>query len=297
MYDLTNVSLGAWCDLPKNMVLTPEFFAWYANELRFDLLPIMIDDADPVVEFSWTEKDVEKALKLADPYAIEIGLTTWPYPVPELLAQMEAKMDALLGVGPVAEWETDQEFNFQDDDVKGYPNLIVASDALVKIKVRLCQKHGCRNVVTTFTYHVENSARSLTIPRADRAAIQAYATDEREGKRVTWNHRLGPGNMQRLTLDRTMKIPGVQSGDVELCVGHAAWNQEGFTEKRKVVTDKGTVDRWVSVPEKAMRVSFEASLPYHPVAHNWWSLKYIYPKSRRFNIYSEAFLKTLRADA
>ena len=297
MYDLTNVSLGAWCDLPKNLVLTPEFFDWYANELRFDLLPIMIDDADPAVEFSWSEKDVEKALKLADPYAIEIGLTTWPYPVPDLLAQMEAKMDALLGVGPVAEWETDQEFNFQDDDVQGYPNLVVASDALVKIKIKLCQKHGCRNVVTTFTYHVENSARSLTIPRADRAAIQAYATDERNGKRVTWRHRLGPGNMQKLTLDRTMQIPGVKEGDVELCVGHAAWNQDGFTEKRKVVVDGKTVERWVPVPEKAMRVSFEASLPYNPVAHNWWSLKFIYPKSRRFNTYAEAFLKTLRADA
>jgi hypothetical protein len=87
----------------------------------------------------------------------------------------------------------------------------------------------------------------------------------------------------------------VKEGDVELCVGHAAWDQEGFTEKRQVVTDKGTVDRWVSVPEKAMRVSFEASLPYKPVAHNWWSLKYIYPKSRRFNTYAEAYLKTLRA--
>ena len=291
MYDLTNVSLGVWGDLPKRMILTPEFFDWYANELRFDLLSIMIDDADPQVEFSWSEKDVEKALELADPYAIEIGLTTWPYPVPDLLAQMETKMAALLAVGPVAEWETDQEFNFQEDDVQGYPNLIVASKALVEIKARLCAKYECRNVVTTFTYHVENSAQSLTIPYADRAAIQAYATDERNGKRVTWKHRLGPGNMQKLTLNRTMQIPGIKEGDVELLVGHAAWNQEGFTEKRRI---KGR-DRWVPAPEKAMRVSFEASLPYNPVAHNWWSLKYIYPKSRRYNTYAETFLKSLRA--
>ena len=298
MYDLTNVSLGAWCDLPKHLVLTPEFFAWYANELHFDLLPIMIDDADPKVEFSWAEKDVEKALRLADPYAIEIGLTTWPYPVKALLHQMKEKMDTLLGVGPVAEWETDQEFNWQEEDVnkRDYLNLDKAGDELVEIKNELCEKHGCRNVVTTFTYHTENSARSDTIPHADRAAIQAYATDERGGKPVTWNHRFGPGHMQKLTLDRTMQIPGVKEGKIELCVGHAAWAQEGFTEKRKVSTDKGAVDRWVSVPEKAMRVSFEASLPYKPVAHNWWSLKFIYPKSRRFNTYAEMFLKSLRAD-
>lgn len=297
MYDLTNVSLGVWGDLPKAMILTPEFFAWFANELQFDLLAIMIDDADPKVEFSWAPKDVERALELADPYAIEIGLTTWPYPVKELLRQMNEKMDVLLGVGPVAEWETDQEFNWQEEDVnkRDYPNLDKAGDELVEIKEELCKKHGCRNVVTTFTYHIENSARSDTIVHADRAAIQAYAIDERDGKPITWNHRLGPGNMQKLTLDRTMQIPGVKDGKVELCVGHAAWAQEGFTEKRKVVVSGKTTDRWVSVPEKAMRVSFEASLPYKPVAHNWWSLKYIYPKSRRYNIYAEAFLKTLRA--
>lgn len=295
MYDLTNISLGVWGDLPKSLILTPEFFDWFAHDLRFDLLALMIDDADPKVEFSWAEKDVEKALKLADPHAIEIGLTTWPYPVPELLAQMKAKMDALLGVGPVAEWETDQEFNFQEDDVKGYADLAEAAHALVETKGELCEKYGCRDVVTTFTYHMENSVRSMTIPHADRAAIQAYAVDERDGKAVTWNHRFGPGHMQKLTLDRTMQIPGVREGKVELLVGHAAWAQAGFTEKRKVVTDKGTVGRWVSVPEKAMRVSFEASLPYKPVAHNWWSLKYIYPKSPRFNVYSEAFLKSLRA--
>ena len=299
MYDLKDVSLGVWGDLPKRMILTEEFFDWFANELGFDLLSLMIDDADPRVVFSWNEKDVEKVLKLADKHAIEIGLTTWPFPVQELLLLMEKKMDALLAVGPVAEWETDQEFNWQEDDVNkdDYKNLDEAGDELVEIKERQCKKHGCRNVVTTFTYHIENSSRSDTILHADRAAIQAYATDERDGKRVTWNHRLGPGRMQKLTLDRTMQIPGVKEGKVELLVGHAAWNQEGFTEKQTVIVKGKPVEKWVSVPEKAMRVSFEASLPYKPIAHNWWSLKYIYPKSRRFNEYSFNFLRTLRAAA
>jgi hypothetical protein len=287
-YDLTDTSLGLWVDLPRRQVLTPEFFAWFAEELQFGLMAIMIDDSDRAVDFSWREQHVEQALKLADPYAIEIGLTTWPYPDVNQLATMKRKMGALLAVGPVAEWETDQEFNWQENDVEGFANLDQAGDVLVDIKRELCGEHGCRNTLTTFTYHVENSAKADTSQHADRLAIQAYATDERSGKAIGFNHRLGPGRMQKLTLDRTMQIPGVADGIPELLVGHAAWNQAGFMEK---------VDGlWQPVqPSRAMRTSFEASLPYHPVAHNWWSAKFIYPQSRKFNTYSEPFLRSLRA--
>jgi len=290
MYDLDNTSLGLWVDLPRRMVLTPDFFRWFAETLRFDLMSIMIDDADPAVEFSWTEKDVERALKMADPYAIEIALTTWPYPDVNLLRLMEQKMDALLGVGPVGEWETDQEFNWQEDDVNGFANLDKAGDALVDIKGRLCDKHGCRNTMTTFTYHRENSPKADTAQHMDRVMVQAYATDERDGKPVTWDHRFGPGRMQTLTLNRTMKVPGVAAGVVELGVGHAAWNQDGF--RRRVDGE------WVVMPANdAMVASFEASLHYKPVAHNWWSAKFCYPQSRRFLSYAETFLVGLREAA
>ena len=294
MYYLDDTTLGVWIDLPKKMVLTPEFFEWFADELQFDLMSIMIDNADPVVAFSWSEKDVETALRLADPYAIEIGLTTWPYPVAGLLRRMEQKMDALLAVGPVSEWETDQEFNWQEGSVNGFADLDAAGDELVAIKKRLCEKYGCRNTITTFTYHRENSSRSDTAPHADRAMIQAYAIDERDGKPITYNHRFGPGRMQTLTLDRALQIPGVKEKKVELGVGHAAWAQEGFTEKR-VINEALGKSVLLSVPEAAMRISFEAALPYEPVAHNWWSAKYIYPKSPKYLHYAFSFLRSLRA--
>lgn len=287
-YDLTDTSLGLWVDLPRKMVLTPEFFAWFAEELRFDLMAIMIDDADWKVDFSWGPKDVERALELADPYRLEIGLTTWPYPDVNQLAAMKKAMKELLAVGPVAEWETDQEFNWQEDDVHGFANLDKAGDVLVEMKQELCAEYECRNVLTTFTYHVENSARADTSQHADRLAVQAYATDERQGKVITFDHRLGPGRMQKLTFDRTMQIPGVAEGKPELVAGHAAWKQTGFMRKVNGVWQKVT-------PDKAMGTSFDASLPYHPVGHNWWSAKFVYPESRKFNIYSERFLKSLRA--
>jgi len=290
MYDLSDTSLGMWVDLPPRMVLTPEFFEWFVHELHFDLMSIMIDDADPAVEFSWTAKDVEKALEMADPFAVEIGLTTWPYPDATLLRLMEQKMDVLLGVGPVAEWETDEEFNWNEDEVQGFANLDKAGDALVEMKQRQCEKHGCRNTATTFTYHKENSPKADTTPHMDRLVVQAYATDERDEKPITWDHRFGPGRMQTLTLNRTLKVPGIASKAVELGVGHAAWAQDGFMRR-------GDDGEWVLMPANAaMKASFEASLPYKPVAHNWWAAKFCYPKSRRYLPYAETFLKSLRTE-
>lgn len=289
MYDLDNVSLGLWVDLPKRTVLSPYFFHWVAEVLRFDLVSIMIDNADPEVEFLWTAKDIERAWKLADRYALEIGLTTWPYPNKQLLKKMMEKMDELLKAGGVNEWETDQEFNWRASNVRGFADLDLAGDCFVAEKHAICQKHEVRNTLTTFTYHTENSIRAGTAPHMDRLVVQAYAVDERDGRDISWDNRLGPGNMQKLTIDRTLEVPGVKDGKPELGVGHAAWNQDHFRQR------DGSGWRIVP-PQEAMQVSFEAALAYSPVAHNWWSAKFTYPESPRFNSYAEAFLKTLRND-
>lgn len=293
-YNLSETSLGLWVDLPKSMVLQGEFFEWFHEELLFDQMSVMIDDSDKAVDFSWNAKDVEKLVELADKRAIEIGLTTWPYPDLNQLLKMEQKMDELLSVGYISEWETDQEFNWGEDDVVDFPDLDKAGDALVDIKQRLCTKHECRDTVTTFTYHVENSAKADVAPHADRLMVQAYAVDEREGKPVNFGHRYGPGRMQKLTLDRALQVPGVKEGKVELGVGHAAWAQEGFTVPVKD-TVTGELKMMASVPKQAMRVSFEAALKYHPTTHSWWSAKYVYPPSWKHLPYAEAFLKSLRA--
>jgi len=313
MYDLDNTSLGMWIDLPAKTVLTPEFFSWFAEELRFDMMALMIDDSDMAVDFSWGPKDVETALKLADPYALEIGLTTWPYPVKEQIDKMRDQMIILMSVGPVAEWETDQEFNWGEDDVIGFSGYVTrsmssdgvetittktpydaAGDYLVKTKREVCELKEARNVMTTFTYHIENSANADTAGEMDMVCVQAYATDERDKKPVHFDHRFGPGRMQVLTLNRTLQIPEVKSGEVSLGVGHAAWNQDNFN--RKVIDEKTKKPKWIiEKPEVAMRTSFDAALAYPAVDHRWWSAKFCYPKSRRYNGYADEFLRTLRA--
>lgn len=313
MNDLTDISLGMWIDLPKSLVLTSEFFAWYCEELRFDMLAIMIDDSDMAVEFSWSPKDVEMALRYAETYAAEIGLTTWPYPIKWQLDRMREKMMELMSVGPIAEWETDQEFNWGEDDVDGFEPIRdefinddgveviqmksaydVAGDYLVNVKREVCALQDARNAMTTFTYHRENSSLADTSGEGDIVIAQAYATDERDHKPVHFDHRFGPGRMQVLTLDRTIQIPGVQEKKVELGVGHAAWNQDNF--KRKILKD-GKKQWIIEDPKTAMLTSFLAAYNY-PVKvldHRWWSAKFCYPKSRRYNAYAEEFLRTLRA--
>ena len=292
-----NTSFGLWVDNPKREVLTKEFAAFVAEELRFDLLALMIDPSDKPWNPTWSAKDVEKIHKLVDPYALEIVLTTWPWPAVRQLDAMKKDMDVLIGVGPTAGWETDQEFNWVSRAVEGFrpkrienrpeegvvtiqrkSALAVAGEYLMELKKEVCERHECRNEVTTFTYHPENSARASTTPLADRVLMQAYSVSKREGKPVSFDGRFGPGRMQRLTLDRTLTIPGVLHGHVELGVGHAAWSQ-----------------RFAGVaPAVAMKKAFDASLPYKPVDHRWWSSKHIYGK--RANPYAAKFLKSLRED-
>jgi hypothetical protein len=290
MYDLDSVSLEMWIDMPRRLVLTREFVEWFAEELRFDAIGLMIDDSDKDVEFSWKPQHIERLLNMLDRHAIELCLVTWPYPDKDQLLEMKRKLWELFAVGPVAEWETDQEGNWHESKVVGFDGhpsrtpYDLAGDFLHDIKVEAKKEFGVRDALTTFTYHIENGPHADVAGLVDRLRVQAYAVDERDGLIVGFNDRLGPGGMQELTLGKTMKVPGVSEGHPELCVGHAAWKQDGFLREGKPVP-----------PEEAMRTSFEASLKFSPVAHSWWSGKFAYPKSRLYNG-SDKFLKTLRAD-
>jgi len=313
MADLNDTSLGLWSQMPRSLVLTPEYFSWVAEELNFDLVAIMIDGADRDPKFHWREKDVEKALRLADPYAIEIVLTTWPYPDRNQIDAQCSQIRKLLAVGPVAAWETDEEFNWLAKMVQGFQSVLlvspvtyaygieivpsakvrigkaksafdIAGDYFVWHKGKVCQEFQVRNEMTTFTYHTENGPKADTVEGVDRVLIQTYGVDERDGKPISFDHSLGPGNIQHTTLDRTMQIPAVAEGVTEIGVGHAAWSQDNFWRAGKRVD-----------PEEAMRINFEASLAYPVTDHRWWVDKFAYPKSRFYNGYSERYLKSLRA--
>jgi hypothetical protein len=284
---LKGVPLGVWADIEKRLLLTKEFFDWYQGELGFDFLQVMIDAADSAPEYSFTPKDVETLVKLAEPGAINSGLVTWPYPTKAHLDLMKTRMDLLLtaGGGKVSEWETDQEGNWKPALVAGFTPVggrsayDLAGDHLVNIKEELCHKHGCASTITTFTEHMENSPKADTTPGMDLERVQAYAISKRDGAPVPWTSQYGPGGMQRWTLGKAKTIPAIRDGKVRLAVGHAAWSQS-FPNPH--------------TPAEAMATSLRASLAFDPADHCWWSLKFIYPKSPLFNRYAFDFLKTLR---
>lgn len=296
-----NVSLGLWVDLPKRMVLDQLFFDWFSKDLKFDMMAVMIDQADEAVEFSWSPSDVEKLLKFADKDAVEIGLTTWPYPNKDLLKQMKIKMTELMKVGPIAEWETDQEFNWKEDQVEGFRGVRkqysdiqvtrltpyeVASNYLTNIKKEVCAIQGARNAITTFTHHRENSARAAVTQSCDLMMVQAYSVCSRNGRSIPFHHRYGPGRMQGFTLNRSVKIPGIDNGSVKLGIGHAAWKQTEFKDNDGELVSSNI----------AMRTAYETALNYPTpvIDHRWWSAKFCYPMSRRYNGYSTQFLQSLR---
>jgi len=302
----------------KSRVLTPEYFIWLAEELKFDLVAFMIDSSDRDPKFLFSERDAERTQELAYPRATDVVFTTWPYPDKDQIDAQCAQMDALLKAAPrTAAWETDEEFNWDEDMVRGFspvkvtkkPQYVgdvpilpsrlvpiggtkspfdVAGDYFVFKKCEICNRHGVRNEMTTLPYHQENGPKADTIEGADTTIVQAYACDERDGKEIPFEHRLGPGNMQRLTLDRTKIIPAVMRGETKLGVGHAAWKQR-FNRRNPKTGEIESVP-----PKESMQLSLDTAMGYPVVDHRWWADKFAYPKSARYLQYAETFLTSLR---
>jgi hypothetical protein len=281
-YDLTDTSLGLWVDLPKRQVLTQNFFDWFVNELKFDEMSIMIDQPNRDVDFSWGERDIEKALELADRACVEIGLTVWFRPDLENLIEMREKLKALLAVGPIAEVEGDLEFNWKKHLKKGFASFITASRYLSSMLDEFVAEFECRTAVTTVPEHKENGPTALISSYVDRLLAQAYAIANRNGRGIAWGHRYGPGRMQKMALDRSLTVPQIIEGKPKIGVGLAAWSQffEGSMKS----------------PAEAMQTSFEACLSYTLAVIKWWSAKFAYPGSVRHKLYAEKFLKSLRAE-
>lgn len=282
--DLSKTSLGLWGDNPRNEILTAEFFEILRDEMKFDLLAVMIDQHDKDPTFSYKPKHVEKLLELADPGSIEIVLTTWTYPDKNQIDLQCYQMIDLMQVGPIAAWEVDLEFNWKPKFVQGFSNLDEAGDYLVKRAKEVVEIQNARFEMTSFTQHVENSSKADVAPEADRLLVQAYSVNEREKRPVSFNSLLGPGNMQILTLDKTMKVPGIETEKgPRLGVGLAAWKQRFAGHKAHT----------------AMQVALEAAMKYEPIDIRWWSSKHVIninPQRKRANPYALDFLKTLRSD-
>ncbi len=244
-------------------ILTERYFAGL-DALGISGLAVMVDTAKRGWDPYWTPKQLEKLARFASTgRKIEVALTTWPDPVQEYLEQMASGIEPMIEACGASAWENDVEFNWKASRVRGFGGpgaLDRAGDALVDAMHQVRSKYGVRLELTTFTAHTENGRAADVAPHVDLLMVQAYSIRTRPGgRKIPWAHSYGPGRMQKLTLDRTLLVPGVASGKVRVGVGLAAWDQKWPGE---------TVD-------EAMRTACAAARDYDVGRVRYWSSPWV----------------------
>lgn len=274
------ISKGVWIDDPVRDVLKPEFWDKLVDH---DLTTgaIFLESFGNGFDPNYTADTLHKIRDLALGRDRELVLTVCPEPTEKYLTQFEQKIPSLLEAAGAAALEFDLEGNWLPIKVDGFANLDKAGDELVNVFGRVSAKLDIRTESTTYPFHTENNRSADVAPHCDRVLGQAYSVYLRKegGKDVPqpWDGNYGPGKMQRLTLDKSLKIPGIgTTAGPLLCCGLAAYDQEwpGHTG------------------EEAMRVAWDTSCSYEPIEVRWWSTKWIF--GVKANGYASRFLKSLK---
>ena len=234
------VAVGLWIDDPPMHVAKRSYF----DKLRahgVTVIAVMLDTSRKGWDPKYTPARLDKLAKLCAEYGIELVLTTWPDPVKREIAKAARDMRVFIDATGATGWEIDTEFNWKGSRVQGFRRqggrsaIDLAGDALVDSMLAVKAATGCRLELTTFTSHTENGRAADVAPYMDRLIPQAYSVRHRNRrnpktrKREKWNvpytHVYGPGKMQDHTLGRTLVVPGVEAGKIEMAAGLAAYDQ------------------------------------------------------------------------
>lgn len=275
-------ALGLWVDDAAPRVLAPRYFDDLLS-VGANVAAVMIDTSAPGWDPTWDVVELERLQRLARPRQIEVVLTTWPEPNKRSIDAMAHGMPALLAAAGAAAWEIDTEFNWKPARVRGFraeaqrSALDFAGDYLVESMLSAAAPLDVRLELTTFTSHTENGRAADVAPMMHRIVPQAYSVRHREGKTIDWNHIYGPGQMQKLTLDRALLVRGLNQMGPKLACGLAAYDQNwpGHT------------------PEEAMRAAYDAALRYDPAEIRYWSSKWIIGAQSASTPYAARFLRSL----
>lgn len=274
------VTKGIWIDDPVKDVLKPAFWdKMVAHDLKVGA--IMVERLGGDFDEIYQPATLEKIKVLALARDIELVLTVWSEPDKAWLTEFAEKIPDMLEAAGAAALEFDLEGNWLRNAVKGYPNLDKAGDAFVQVFEQISEKLDVRTEVTTYPFHDENNRAADVAPHASRLLPQAYSvrTRKRDGQdwQVPWDHDYGPGKMQRLTLERAKKVPGVGSaGGPLISCGLAAYDQE-----------------WPGASgERAMQSAWDAMLPYNPIEARFWSSKWVF--GIMANGYASRFITSLK---
>ena len=266
---------GLWVDDPISHVTAAPFWD-EVKAHRITTAAIMLESFGNGFDPKYKVKDLEKVKTLARERDIEIVLTVCPEPSRTYLGDLDARIGELLAASGAAGLEFDMEGNWLPIKADGFGSIDEAGSVLALIFHETMESRDVRIEVTTYPYHTENSKTADLAPYASRLLPQAYSVRHRDGKELSWADRLGPGNMQKLTLDRALLVRGVGSpaGPLVSC-GLAAWDQI-----------------WPGRPgEESMHTAYEAALKYTPFEIRWWSSKWVL--GCQANGYASRFLKSL----
>lgn len=267
---------GAWIDSRPEDVLKPSWWAAF-RELGFSTAAIMVESFHDGLDLRWTDDQLAHAGVLARSADVELVLTFCLEPRRGYLAEFERRAPALCEMSGAAAIDSDVESQWMPRQVEGFEDLDHATEEAVKILRGFSSRLDIRLEGDTFAMHSENGPGSRLLKLMDRVLPQAYSVRNRKDGTgspylVEWEDRFGPKLMPKITLDRTLQIPGVRTGHPKLCIGLAAYDQ-----------------KWPGHSEvEAMRTAYDAALTYKPTEIRWWSSRWIFS-----NDYAKAFFKSL----
>ena len=274
-------TFGAWIDSPPVEVLKPSWWAQF-RELGFSTGAIMVETFREGLDERWKDDQIAHAGVLARMADVELVLTFCPEPKVSYLNEFERRAPALCEMSGAAALDSDAEGNFLKSKLEGYPSLEAAATDYVSIIRKFSRTLDIRLELDTYPFHQENSANAKLAPLCDRIYAQAYSVRKREdgtGQEilVDWDDRFGPELMAKITLDRTLQIPGVKDRTgPQLCVGAAAYDQSGWPGK---------------TAHEAMKTALDAMLIYKPIEVRYWSTRHIF--GPRANSYAVPFFRSL----
>jgi hypothetical protein len=270
------VNLGVWIDDSVKSVRSPKFWDDF-KEHGFETAGVMLESVKGGFDPKYDTRTLEDIRSHALSRDIEVVITVWPEPSKAYLEELELKIGPMLEASGAAGIEFDCEGNWLKGGLRGYPSLEAASQAFVESFRRISLRYDVRTELTTYPYHAENGKSALVAPHCGRILPQAYSVRKRSSGDVDWDSRFGPGGMQRLTMDRALRVPGVGQNSGPL-VGCAL-----------AAYDQTWPDR---DPSEAMQVAYDAAMTYNPIEIRYWSSKWIF--GARANGYASKFIKGLK---
>jgi len=207
---MRDVSFELWVDDPPKLVCTPAYFDELVDS-GISGIAIMLDETSRAWDPRWSTKQLATVSKLAEARNLYLGLTTWSFPDPAVIAAIERSMLEWTRAFPFHEWESDLEFNWQPRMVAGFKAerdgkgrvvrtaLDLAGDRLVEAKRRVraalhhctcfiavpgpkpglcasCGKTYFNMAATTLPGHAEGGSRADVTDRLDLLWLQCYST-------------------------------------------------------------------------------------------------------------------------